>query len=83
MNKIILEETKKYLDRHNILLSAFKKINESRDYYKSLSHIEDVEHNMERLFTELNTLHGMMFNEDVELLDTIWGYEKKGDEDEN
>ena len=77
MNKTLSLDIKKHLNKHGILLSAFQRINQSRDYYKGLDNKEDFEHNMDQLFNELETLNDMMFNEDVELRDILHEYAKK------
>ncbi len=50
-----------------VLLSALQRINGSRKYYSEIGFLEDVPHNMETLFDELDALHGMIFEEVVEL----------------
>ncbi len=50
-----------------VLLAALQRINGSRKYYSEISFLEDIPHNMETLFNELDALHGMFFEEVVEL----------------
>ncbi len=78
MKEILLQDIKRHLNKHGILLAAFQRINQNRDYYKGLNK-EDFANNMDQLFDELETLYDMMFNEDVELRDTLYTYTKKED----
>ena len=54
-----------------VLLAALQRITGSRKYYSEIDHLEDLPHNMEILFDELDALHGMIFEEVVDLEERV------------
>lgn len=70
MSTISHEFIEQHLRRSDILLAAFQRIIQGRDYYKDLDKA-DLDHNMDHLFDELDTLRDMMVNDNVDMWDTL------------
>jgi len=67
INVALTSSVKQNTTKLFVLLAALQRITGNRKYYSEIDHLEDVPHNMEILFDELDALHGMIFEEVVDL----------------
>ncbi len=56
-----------HTDRLMIYSIALQGINQRRKYYSEIDHLEDVPHNIDTLFDELDTVYELIFEEIREL----------------
>ncbi len=69
------QNVKQHTDRLMIYITALQRINQSRKYYKEIDHLEDLPHNMDTLFDELDTVYELIF-EEIRELEEVAGVRK-------